>query len=68
MDNFTVNVPELKLLRQYHADAVSWKSRFNNILLNICEQEHQHNVVAELDCILKDGASLRIQGLTFLFS
>ncbi|PON84593.1 Autoimmune regulator [Trema orientale] len=61
MDNFTVNVPELKLLRQYHADAVLWISRFNNILLNICEREDQHNVVAELDCILKDGASLKIQ-------
>ena len=67
MDNFTVNVPELKLLRQYHADAVLWISRFKNILLNICEREDQHNVVAELESILKDGESLRIQGLPFLF-
>ena len=67
MDNFIVNVPELKLLRQYHADAVLWISRFKNILLNICEREDQHNVVAELESILKDGESLRIQGLPFLF-
>ncbi|KAF4403837.1 hypothetical protein CsatB_003771 [Cannabis sativa] len=61
MDNFTVNVPELKLLRQYHADASLWISRFKNILVNISEREDQHNVIAELDCILKDGASLKIQ-------
>lgn len=61
MDSFTVNVPELKLLREYHAGAVLWRSRFNDILLNISEREDQHNVVAELTCILKDGASLKIQ-------
>ncbi|EXB37360.1 Lysine-specific demethylase 5A [Morus notabilis] len=61
MDSFTVNVPELKLLREYHADAVCWISRFNDILLNISEREDQHNAVTELTCILKDGASLKIQ-------
>ena len=67
MDSFTVNVPELKLLREYHADAVLWRSRFNDILLNISEREDQHNVVAALTCILKDGASLKIQGLGMCF-
>lgn len=62
LDKFTVNVPELKLLRQYHADAALWISRFNDILVNIHEREDQHNVVDELNCLLKDGASLRIQG------
>lgn len=62
LDNFTVNVPELKLLRQYHADATLWISRFNDILVNIHAREDQHNVVDELNCLLKDGASLRIQG------
>lgn len=67
MDSFTVNVPELKLLREYHADTVCWMSRFNDILLNISEREDQHNAVTELTCILKDGASLKIQGLGMCF-
>ena len=67
MNNFTVNFPELKLLRHYHADAVSWISRFNDILHGISEREDQHNVVAELTCILKDGASLKIQGLDMCY-
>lgn len=62
MENFTINVPELQLLRQYHTDAALWISRFNNILVKIHEREDQHNVVDELNCIVKDGASLRIQG------
>ena len=62
LNSCTVDVPELKLLRQYHSDAVLWISRFNEVLVNISEREDQHNVVDELNCILKDGASLRIQG------
>ncbi|KAK2664046.1 hypothetical protein Ddye_002620 [Dipteronia dyeriana] len=61
LDGFTVNVPELMLLKQYHSDAVSWISRFSNIMVNIHERRDQHNVVDELDCILKDGGSLRVQ-------
>ncbi|KAL4603864.1 hypothetical protein ACB092_10G153600 [Castanea dentata] len=61
LNSCTVDVPELKLLRQYHSDAVLWISRFNEVLVNISEREDQHNVVDELNCILKDGASLRIQ-------
>ena len=61
LDGFTVNTPELKLLRQYHTDAVSWISLLNAVLVNIHEREDQ-NVVNELMLILTDGASLRIKG------
>lgn len=62
MDDCTVNVPELRLLRQYHTDAVLWISRFNDVLHNIHERHNQDSVVDELNCILEVGASLRIQG------
>ncbi|KAH7550304.1 hypothetical protein JRO89_XS13G0168000 [Xanthoceras sorbifolium] len=61
LDGCTVNVPELMLLKQFHGDAISWISRFNNIMVNIHERRDQRNVIDELDCILKDGALLRIQ-------
>ncbi|KAJ4712113.1 Transcription factor jumonji (JmjC) domain protein [Melia azedarach] len=61
LDAFTVNMPELELLKQYHNDAISWIARFNDILVNIHDRKDQHNVIDELNCILKDGASLRIQ-------
>lgn len=70
LDSFVVDVPELKLLKQYRSDAVLWISRFNDVLVNIHEREDQENVVEELNCILKDGASLSIQGyidLVFLY-
>ncbi|KAL6495161.1 hypothetical protein OROGR_030587 [Orobanche gracilis] len=38
MDGFTVNVPELKLLKQYQND-VSWISRFNNAQLELFLEE-----------------------------
>uniref|UniRef100_A0A2C9WI55 [Histone H3]-trimethyl-L-lysine(4) demethylase n=1 Tax=Manihot esculenta TaxID=3983 RepID=A0A2C9WI55_MANES len=60
-DKFTVTVPELMLLKQYHLDAVSWNSRCNDVLVNVNQREDQDNVVNELECLLKDGASLRIQ-------
>ncbi|KAM2035173.1 hypothetical protein EV2_039190 [Malus domestica] len=60
LDGFTVNTPELKHLRQYHTDAVSWISLLNAVLVNIHEREDQ-NVVNELMLILTDGASLRIK-------
>lgn len=71
MDGFTVNVPELKLLRQYQNDAVSWISRFNNAVQNSHQCNDQEDVVNELTCIIKDGALLKIQGLfvmSLLFS
>ncbi|KAL6182188.1 hypothetical protein ACLB2K_043611 [Fragaria x ananassa] len=60
-DTFSVNVPELKLLRQYHTDVVSWNARLKAVLTKIHEREDQHTVVDELEHILKDGASLKIQ-------
>lgn len=62
LDGFTVNIPELKLLSQYHTDAVSWISRFDAVLVSSHEREDQNNAVDELMLILKDGASLRIKG------
>ncbi|KAA8522400.1 hypothetical protein F0562_013239 [Nyssa sinensis] len=60
LDEFTVKIPELELLRKYHSDAVSWISRYNNVLLNIHEREDQEHVVDELKCIQKDASSLKI--------
>lgn len=57
-----VNVPELKLLQQYHHDAITWLSRFNKVLLGVGERDDQENVVEELRCIQKDGSELRVQG------
>lgn len=62
-DGFTINIPELKLLKQYHSDAISWISRLNDVLMNIHEREDQENVVSELSSIQSDGESLKIQGL-----
>uniref|UniRef100_A0A5B7BX15 Putative lysine-specific demethylase 5B isoform X4 n=1 Tax=Davidia involucrata TaxID=16924 RepID=A0A5B7BX15_DAVIN len=61
LDGFTVNIPELKLLRQCHSDAVSWISHYNNVLMNIHERKDQEHVVDELTCIQKDAALLKIQ-------
>lgn len=68
LDAFTVNMPELELLKQYHNDAISWIARFNDILVNIHDRKDQHNVIDELNCILKDGASLRIQGFLLRYA
>ena len=57
-----MNVPELKLLRQYHGDTISWISRFNQILVNIHEREDQETFVDELKCLQRDGLLLRVQG------
>ncbi|KAH9719671.1 transcription factor jumonji (JmjC) domain-containing protein [Citrus sinensis] len=61
LGDFTVNMPELELLKQYHSDAIFWIARLNDILVNINGRKDQHNVIDELNCILKEGASLRIQ-------
>ncbi|XP_048230426.1 lysine-specific demethylase 5B isoform X3 [Ricinus communis] len=60
-EKLTVNVPEFILLKQYHLDAVSWITRCNDILVNVHEREDQDNVVNELQALLKDGSTLRIQ-------
>ncbi|KAL3499347.1 hypothetical protein ACH5RR_038440 [Cinchona calisaya] len=61
--DFTVDVPELKLLRGYHCDAMSWKSRVNQVFVNIDCREDQQNVVDELTSIQRDGVSLKVQGI-----
>ncbi|KAJ4850539.1 hypothetical protein Tsubulata_036378 [Turnera subulata] len=61
LNHVTVNVPELMLLKQCHADAIAWIARCNEVLLNAHEREDQHIVVEELNCLLKDGPSFRIQ-------
>ncbi|XP_050375974.1 lysine-specific demethylase JMJ17 [Argentina anserina] len=60
-DTFIVEIPELKLLRQYHTDAVSWNARFKAVLIKVHEREDQQIVVDELEHIRKDGQILRIQ-------
>ncbi|KAG4987495.1 hypothetical protein JHK85_030478 [Glycine max] len=60
-DGFAVDVPELKLLRQYHSDAVSWVSHFNDVLGRVQMQEDQNNAVDELKSIFEEGLSLKIQ-------
>lgn len=59
-DGFTVNLPELKLLRQYQKDAFHWISRFNKIVKNINEREDPESVVDELICLEKDGSLLKV--------
>ncbi|KAL9434409.1 hypothetical protein AB3S75_029115 [Citrus x aurantiifolia] len=61
LGDFTVNMPELELLKQYRSDAIFWIARLNDILVNINGRKDQQNVIDELNCILKEGASLRIQ-------
>nr|GFA86697.1 lysine-specific demethylase 5B [Tanacetum cinerariifolium] len=43
-DGFAVNVPELKLLRQFQSDAFDWLSRFNEIVKNAHDREDQENM------------------------
>jgi len=62
-ENFAVDVPELKLLRQYHSDTVSWVSHCNDVLGRVHMQEDQHNVVDKLNSIFEAGLSLKIQGI-----
>lgn len=67
MDRFPVIIPELQLLRQYHSDTVSLISRFNNIRYKVHECIDQDAVVDELNNILNEGASLKIQGVPAYF-
>ena len=62
-DDFTFDIPELTLLRCYHHDAMSWKSRANQVLANIDCREDQENVVDELTSIQRDGVSLKVRGI-----
>ncbi|XP_055961578.1 lysine-specific demethylase JMJ17 isoform X3 [Mercurialis annua] len=60
-ENFTAIIPELMLLKQYHLDAVSWIACCNDVLLNVGQREDQDNVVNELQGLLEDGSTLKIQ-------
>ncbi|XP_027329808.1 lysine-specific demethylase 5B isoform X2 [Abrus precatorius] len=60
-ENFTVDVPELKLLRQYHLDAVSWVSHTTDVLGRVHILEDQHNAAVQLKSIFEEGLSLKIQ-------
>lgn len=59
---FSVNIPELRLLKQYQIDVSLWVSRFNDIMTNVHLREDQKNVIDELNRILEDGQALKIQG------
>ncbi|XWS49936.1 hypothetical protein CRYUN_Cryun12cG0045500 [Craigia yunnanensis] len=61
MESFNVNIPELKLLKQYQIDASLWIARLNDIMTNVHQREDQQNVIGELNRILEDGESLKIQ-------
>ncbi|KAL9242822.1 hypothetical protein vseg_016785 [Gypsophila vaccaria] len=58
---FVVNIPELKLLCQYHSDTISWISRLKHALLNVHAREDHESVVEDLRCIQKDGLQLRVE-------
>ncbi|XP_073316103.1 lysine-specific demethylase JMJ17 [Primulina huaijiensis] len=60
-EDFTVNIPELNLLRKYYDDITSWKCRVNIVLMNIQEREDQENVVDELIILQRDASLLQIQ-------
>ncbi|XP_022720178.1 lysine-specific demethylase 5B isoform X3 [Durio zibethinus] len=61
MESFSVNIPELRLLKQYQIDISLWIARFNGIIRNVHQREDQQNVIDELNRILEDGQSLKIQ-------
>ncbi|XP_071692833.1 lysine-specific demethylase JMJ17 [Rutidosis leptorrhynchoides] len=60
-DGFTVNVPELKLLRQYQRDASDWISCFNNIVNDVHEREDPDSVIDELRSLERNGSLLKVQ-------
>jgi histone demethylase JARID1 len=59
--DFSVNVPELRVLRQYKNDYTSWISRFNAVVESANTCENQELIVNELTSIKKDGSLLKIQ-------
>ncbi|KAK1265891.1 putative lysine-specific demethylase JMJ14 [Acorus gramineus] len=62
VDNLTFSIPELKLLRQYHCDALSWSARVHDVIISINDREDHENIVQELTCLFREGESLRVQG------
>lgn len=65
-DSFSINIPELNILRQYHVDTLSWISRFNDIMVEVREGKDQRKLISALSSLIHDGASLGIQGFTFI--
>ncbi|XP_047341100.1 lysine-specific demethylase 5B [Impatiens glandulifera] len=61
LDGFSVNIPELELLRKKHNSAVSLISRFKVVLDNIQEREDQEHIVDELDNIQRERALLDVE-------
>ncbi|KAK8584321.1 hypothetical protein V6N13_109707 [Hibiscus sabdariffa] len=61
MASFNVNIPELRLLKQYLIDASLWITHFNDIMINIHQREDQQSVINELNRLLEDGESLKIE-------
>lgn len=60
----SINIRELNILRQYHVDALSWISRFDDTMADVREGKDQRKLISDLSSLLQDGASLGIQGLT----
>ncbi|KAF8116143.1 hypothetical protein N665_0020s0007 [Sinapis alba] len=58
---FSINIPELDILRQYHVAALSWMSRFSDTMVDVCEGKDQRKLISDLSSLLHDGASLGIQ-------
>ncbi|XVF10610.1 hypothetical protein REPUB_Repub07fG0197400 [Reevesia pubescens] len=61
MESFSVNMPELRRLKQYQIEASLWIARFNEIMTNAHQRKDQQNVINELNHILEDGQFLKIR-------
>ncbi|KAJ4877103.1 transcription factor jumonji (jmjC) domain-containing protein [Raphanus sativus] len=57
----SINIRELNILRQYHVDALSWISRFDDTMADVREGKDQRKLISDLSSLLQDGASLGIQ-------
>ncbi|KAK4400820.1 Lysine-specific demethylase 5C, partial [Sesamum angolense] len=60
-EDFTVNIPELELLKKYYTDTISWISRVDLALINVHQREDQEKVVDELNSIQREGLLLQVQ-------
>ncbi|EOA34589.1 hypothetical protein CARUB_v10022146mg [Capsella rubella] len=60
-DNFSINVPELTILRQYYVENLSWISCYNDIMVDVRDGKDQQKLISDLSSLLQDGASLDIQ-------
>ncbi|XP_010418373.1 PREDICTED: lysine-specific demethylase 5A-like isoform X1 [Camelina sativa] len=60
-DSFSVNIPELNILRQCRVDTLSWISRYNDVMADVREGKDQRELIRDLSSLLKDGSSLGVQ-------